>query len=41
MFAFYFVSFLVFVGKIRVLASLVGGDDQAKCKWIFGISLSH
>lgn len=32
--AFYFVLVLFFVGKIGVLASLVGGDDQSKCKWI-------
>lgn len=39
MFGFCFVLFCCFVGRIRVFASFVGGDDQSKCKWIFSKNL--
>lgn len=42
MFAFYFIFVLFcFGGKSGIFASLVRGDDQSKCKWIFGQNLSH
>lgn len=30
-----------FGGRIRVFASLVGGDDQSKCKWVSGKNGNH
>lgn len=37
MFGFYIVLFCL-VERVRVFASL-GGDDQSKCKWVFGKNL--
>lgn len=35
-----FISYR-FVGRVKVFVSLVGGDDQSKCKWVFGKNLNH
>lgn len=38
MFDFYFV---LFCWEGHVFVSLLGGDDQSKCKWVLGKNLNH